>query len=139
MSYSEMPRPLPSVVKARKHPAPTGDSQARPTQEQPEATAMRSAETQARPTSLQWALIVVALVIVLLGALWPSSNNREPGLFGVAGRPASAPGHAAEVVPRAGTATSSVQLRMAPSQKPQRVRRADCHPPRLQNQARAEC
>jgi hypothetical protein len=100
---------------------------------------MRSAETQARPTSLLCALIVATLVVVLLCALWPSSNNREPGLFGVAGRPGSAPGHAAEVVPRAGTATSSVQLRMAPGQEPERVRLADCHPPRLQNQRRAEC
>ncbi len=48
---------------------------------------MRSAKAQWKPTSLQWALIVVSLVIVLVTALWPSSADREPGLFGIATRP----------------------------------------------------
>ena len=100
---------------------------------------MRSAETQARPTSLQWVVIFVSLVIVLLGAHWPSGNDPEPGLFGVAGGPRSTPGRAAEVVPSAGTATSSVQHPMAQSQEPEPVRLADCHPPRLVDQPGAEC
>lgn len=100
---------------------------------------MRSAETQQKLTPLQWALIFASLVIVLLGATWPSSTDPEPGLFGVAGTPESASTRAADVVPRTSTAPSSGQLRMSPSQTLERVRLADCHPPKLVNQPRAEC
>ena len=85
---------------------------------------MRSAEAQGKPTSLQLALIVAGLVIVLVTATWPSSTDLEPGLW---------------VGPPVGTATSSVQLRMAPSHDSARARPADCHPPKLVNQPRAEC
>ena len=85
---------------------------------------VRSAEAQGKPTSLQLALILAGLVIVLVTAMWPSSTDPEPGLW--VGLPV-------------GTATSSVQMRMAPSQDSARARPADCHPPKLVNQPRAEC
>ena len=85
---------------------------------------MRSAEAQGKPASLQLALILAGLVIVLVTAMWPSSTDLEPGLW---------------VGPPVGTATSSVQMRMAPSQDSARARPADCHPPKLVNQPRAAC
>ena len=100
---------------------------------------MRSAKAQWKPTSLQWALIVVSLVIVLVTALWPSSADREPGLFGIATRPGSAPARATKIVPHAAPAPSSAQVRMAPSQQLKTRRPADCHPPRLTNSPRSEC
>jgi hypothetical protein len=100
---------------------------------------MRSAEALQKLTSLQWALVLASLVVLFVGALRLSSADLEPGLFGVSGTPESGSARAADVVPPTSTATSSGQLRMWPSQKLERVRVADCHPPKLVNRPRAEC
>jgi hypothetical protein len=107
---------------------------------------MRSSKTHEEPTLIHWALILTALALTLIGAVWRSTPGVEPGLW--IDRPVvqtTAPVRVPAVAQPTVITPSNAQARppwsaaSAADGELQSLKRVVCHPPKLPHGLRADC